>query len=225
MIESPPMSAAAASTAARNASGSPTSTPKAIPPISFATASADSPLRSSTATRAPSSAIRRQVARPIPDPPPVTTALRPSSSPIDPSSWRVTVRPQRGLDLQRFVKLPDQQFLRHAQMQGAVLTVHRRPDGGPATCVHERVEIEDGPRIGPTGAVEPDGVIETGVSMRAPDAETVRTERGSGHVGEISQKARVHCRVVRQKLTGANATTAGRPGGGVRPLCGCDDLP
>src|SRR6266571_4399831 len=54
-------------------------TPMAVPPsarISAATRSALSRFRSATATCAPSAAKRRAIARPIPDPPPVTTATR-----------------------------------------------------------------------------------------------------------------------------------------------------
>ena len=52
--------------------------------ISAAVSSAVSPRRSATATRAPSSAKRSDVCRPIPDPPPVTSATFPSSLPISP---------------------------------------------------------------------------------------------------------------------------------------------
>src|SRR5271154_2027687 len=141
MMESPPNADAAASTDCRSASGSPTSTPKAIPPTSSATAAADSSLTSNTATRAPSSAMRRQVARPMPDPPPVTTALWPSSSPTDTSRRCVTVRPLRSLGLERLVELPDQQFLGHAQVQSPVLAVHRGANGRPAARVDERVDV------------------------------------------------------------------------------------
>ena len=81
-VVSPPMAAAAASTAPDRASGSVTSATCAVPSISSATSWAASPLMSITATLAPSSAIRRAVARPMPEAPPVTTARRPSSSPI-----------------------------------------------------------------------------------------------------------------------------------------------
>ena len=49
------------------------------PSISPATSRAPSRLRSATATRAPSAASRRAVAAPMPLPPPVTSAVRPSS--------------------------------------------------------------------------------------------------------------------------------------------------
>ena len=59
---------------AATAAESDTSTVQAEPPISFATAAAPSPLRSTTATcRAPSLAKRRHSAAPIPSAPPVTT--------------------------------------------------------------------------------------------------------------------------------------------------------
>src|SRR5580658_5100791 len=126
MIESPPSSAAAASTAVRIASGSPTSTPYAGPPISPATVFADSSSTSKTATRAPSSAMRRQVARPMPDPPPVTTAHLPSSSPIARflPVLGPPIQPRWRLEDQRLVQLPYEQLLRHAQVQHAVLAVH-----------------------------------------------------------------------------------------------------
>ena len=58
-----------------------------------------SPRRSATATRAPSSAKRSAVARPIPDPPPVTSATFPSSLPMSRSFRRpvssVTARARR----------------------------------------------------------------------------------------------------------------------------------
>src|SRR6185312_947740 len=127
MIERPPSCDAASSTAARTASTSPTSTSNPRPPISVATARAASPSRSNTATRAPSAAIRRHVARPMPDPPPVTTALLPSSSPIVTPDR--AFHPRRRLEDQWGLEPPDQQLLRHAQVQGAVLVVHRRPDG------------------------------------------------------------------------------------------------
>src|ERR1700727_2562512 len=78
----PPIADAAWSTALCTASGSVTSTTWAVPSISAATALAEASSMSSTATVAPSFTIRRQVARPIPDPPPVTTALCPSRSPM-----------------------------------------------------------------------------------------------------------------------------------------------
>ena len=52
---------------------------RARPSISPATSRAPSRSRSATATRAPSAASRRAVAAPIPDAPPVTSAIRPSS--------------------------------------------------------------------------------------------------------------------------------------------------
>src|SRR5438270_13128293 len=64
-----------------------TSTAKEAPPNSDATAAAASPSRSTTATAAPPSAKRRQVARPIPEAPPVTTARLPSSIPIDAEAY------------------------------------------------------------------------------------------------------------------------------------------
>src|SRR5271166_1354066 len=82
MIESPPMVSAADRTASASASASVTSTTRAGPPISSAVARAPSASMSRTATVAPSSAMRRQVARPMPEAPPVTTAARPSSKPI-----------------------------------------------------------------------------------------------------------------------------------------------
>src|SRR6516165_4333785 len=151
MIERPPNCAATSSTASRTASTSPTSTARPIPPISAATASAASPFTSKTATRAPSSAIRRQAARPIPDPPPVTIALLPSSRPI--VTLHRTLQPRRRLEDQRRLELPDQQLLRHAQVQGAVLTVHRRPDGGAATRIHQRMDVEETPHVGPPRTV------------------------------------------------------------------------
>ena len=53
---------------------------------SAATASARSPLMSSTATRAPSAAMARTTAAPMPPPPPVTIACWPSSEPMSVSS-------------------------------------------------------------------------------------------------------------------------------------------
>src|SRR5580704_2084328 len=81
-IEMPPRRSAAVSTAARRASASVTSTVSATPSISLAVAWALAPSMSSTATVAPSAAKRRQAARPMPDPPPVTTARRPSRRPM-----------------------------------------------------------------------------------------------------------------------------------------------
>ncbi len=46
------------------------------PPSSPATAAALSALRSATTTHAPSATSRSQVAFPMPDPPPVTSAMR-----------------------------------------------------------------------------------------------------------------------------------------------------
>src|SRR5438132_2142615 len=83
----------ASSIAADSASKSVTSTAYARPSISFATASAWSAFTSSTATCAPSAAIRRHVSAPMPEPPPVTTARCPFRSPIGETvtvalSWR-----------------------------------------------------------------------------------------------------------------------------------------
>src|SRR5262245_60685256 len=77
----PPSCSAAPVIAEVTASGSRTSTAKAMPPTSAATAAAPSASRSSTATDAPSSAKRRQVSAPMPDAPPVTTARCPSRTP------------------------------------------------------------------------------------------------------------------------------------------------
>src|ERR1700677_5319467 len=228
MMERPPSSAAAESTASRNASGSPTSTPAATPPISSATALADSQLRSNTATRAPSSAMRRHVARPMPDPPPVTTALCPSSSPIVPSCRCrcrcVTVGPQGRRHLQRLVELPDQQFLRHAQVQGAVLAGHGRNDGGPPTGVHERMEVEEAPCVGPPWAVEPQGMIEAGVGVSAPDAQAEGTEGRPRHVREVGEDARMDRRVVGQRLPCAEPAAASRQVRPVFPTLGPPEL-
>src|SRR2546423_10897920 len=64
-----------------------TVTPVAVPPeaaILSAVASAELPSRSKTATAAPSLARRSLMARPMPEPPPVTIAVR---------SWLIGVRP------------------------------------------------------------------------------------------------------------------------------------
>src|SRR4051794_15269387 len=68
-----------AATPARIDSTSVTSIRTAVPSISLATLRAPASLTSATATRAPSAASRRAVAAPMPDAPPVTSALRPSS--------------------------------------------------------------------------------------------------------------------------------------------------
>src|SRR3954447_18278505 len=86
---SPPMRLAASCTALVTPSASRTSTSKAIPPTSFATSLAPSPLRSITATAAPSCAKRRQVSAPMPDAPAVMTARRPSSAPTSVPACRV----------------------------------------------------------------------------------------------------------------------------------------
>ena len=57
-----------------------TSQARPSPPISFATASAVSRLRSITPTRAPAAARARAVAAPMPEPPPVTRAPTPLTS-------------------------------------------------------------------------------------------------------------------------------------------------
>src|SRR4051812_12408194 len=74
-----PSSASAPSRAARTESVERTSSSKAAPSISPATSRAPSRFRSVTATRAPSAAIRRHVAAPIPEAPPVTRAVRSAS--------------------------------------------------------------------------------------------------------------------------------------------------
>src|ERR1700722_521141 len=124
MIDRPPSSAAAASTATCIASGSPTSTAYDGPPTSLAAAAAESASMSKTATCAPSSAIRRHVARPMPDPPPVTTARLPSSRPIGRllSCLFGPLEPGRLVrHHHRLVELTDEQLLRHAQVERAVL--------------------------------------------------------------------------------------------------------
>ena len=63
----------------RRSAPSLTSARTATPPQSSAVSRAASSLTSSTATRAPSRASRRQMASPMPEPPPVTTATFPSS--------------------------------------------------------------------------------------------------------------------------------------------------
>src|SRR4051794_5753127 len=78
----PPSCACASRAAPFNASKSVTSTAYAVPSIERATSSARSLSRSTTATRAPSAAMRRHVAAPMPDAPPVMSARCPSSRPI-----------------------------------------------------------------------------------------------------------------------------------------------
>ena len=74
-----PSASSIAATPARAEPASATSMCTARPSISPATERALASLRSATATRAPSAASRRAVAAPIPDAPPVTSAIRPSS--------------------------------------------------------------------------------------------------------------------------------------------------
>ena len=79
----PPNASTAAATAAATASSSvtstATSTAASAEPISSATFRAAASSRSATTTQAPSAASRCAVARPIPDPPPVTSATRVAS--------------------------------------------------------------------------------------------------------------------------------------------------
>src|SRR5215212_1291482 len=74
-----PSSASAPSSAARTESVERTSSSNAPPSTSPATLRAPSRFTSVTATRAPSAASRRQVAAPIPEAPPVTSAVRSAS--------------------------------------------------------------------------------------------------------------------------------------------------
>src|SRR3954467_15925093 len=74
-----PSSASASSRAAWTDSVERTSSSNAPPSISPATSRAPSTFTSVTATRAPSAARRRQVAAPIPEAPPVTSAVRSAS--------------------------------------------------------------------------------------------------------------------------------------------------
>src|SRR5450631_1139668 len=193
----PPSAAAAASTTSFSPSGSPTSTVKPTPPISSATAWAASPSTSSTATCAPSAVIRRHVARPMPEPPPVTMARRPSRSPIAfpfvvlvasgrPPSRSPTslVRPGRSLEHQRHLQLPDQQFLGHALVEDTVVAVHGGPYGGPTAGIDQGLQVEQVPLVGPPGPVEPHGVVQAGVGMGAPGAEAQRSKGGAGHRSE-----------------------------------------
>jgi hypothetical protein len=53
-----------------------TPTATSAEPMPAATCRAASPSRSATTTQAPSAASRRAMARPIPEPPPVTSAIR-----------------------------------------------------------------------------------------------------------------------------------------------------
>src|SRR5580658_3755228 len=80
-------SAASSTTAAR----SPTSHTCAEPPVSTAAVSADEPSRSTHATEKPSAASRTAIARPIPRPAPVTTAVRTGGSlrlgPVPEDNW------------------------------------------------------------------------------------------------------------------------------------------
>src|ERR1700722_2629973 len=197
-MDRPPSAATAASTTSFNPWGSPTSTVKPTPPISSATARAASPSTSSTATWAPSAVIRRHVARPMPEPPPVTMARRPSRSPMAfPFAVRVApvrsprrsptslVRPGRSLDHQRHLQLPDQQFLGHALVEDTVVAVHRGSYGGPSAGIDQGLQVEQIPLVGPPGPVEPHGVIQAGVGMGAPGAEAQRPKGGPRHIGEV----------------------------------------
>jgi hypothetical protein len=92
-----------------------TVTPMAVPPdasIFPAAASAASPLRSNTATAMPSAANRSLMASPIPEPPPVTIAIRwIVSSVIGAPSFRPRTKAHREVGLRRakrstFVRSP-----------------------------------------------------------------------------------------------------------------------
>ena len=85
--DNPPNASAAASTtratsvSSAASPGSATASPPAWRMLSTVSAAPD-PSRSTTATRAPCSASTRAVARPMPLPPPLTSAARPSTSPV-----------------------------------------------------------------------------------------------------------------------------------------------
>src|SRR5665213_1942441 len=78
----PPKRAVTASTMPGHSSDRPTSAWMARPSSSPATRSAAEPSRSTTATDAPAAASRVAVARPMPEPPPVTTATLPANEPM-----------------------------------------------------------------------------------------------------------------------------------------------
>ncbi len=73
---------------------------------------------------------------------------------------------------------------------------------GPPTGVDQRVDVEEVPRIGPPGPVEPDGVIEAGVGVRAP--------RARGSVGGTTAP------VMSEKYASRQACIAGSSGSGSR---------
>src|SRR6185312_4363553 len=95
----PPSRACASSTTLRAPSGSVTSPTTATPPTSSATFAARTGSRSATATRAPAWARSSDVSRPIPYPPPTTSAALPSnpnrSSNVIVASLRSLIRPLR----------------------------------------------------------------------------------------------------------------------------------
>src|SRR3954469_19196783 len=107
---------------ASTASGSVTSTTCAcaLPPISRATASADSPFTSATCTFAPSFANSSALARPIPEPAPVITttlpanpgaSMRPYASAVAPEPFTIDVADEVVDDLReriRSMRWPDQ---------------------------------------------------------------------------------------------------------------------
>src|SRR3954468_1277019 len=107
---------------ASTASGSVTSTTCAfaLPPISRVTASADSPFTSATCTFAPSFANSSALARPIPEPAPVTTttlpanpgaSMRPYASAVAPEPFTIDVADEVLDDLReriRSMRWPDQ---------------------------------------------------------------------------------------------------------------------
>src|SRR4051812_12874592 len=140
----PPNSAMHAAKAASICAESETSAVYASPPISSATALAASPLMSTTQTRIPSATRRRAAARPIPEPPPVTSATRPLSSMPLPPVARAALR-RRG----------DRQI----RSLGSEHGFEHRVDGGRAGVRHAWLTPHlDRERDGDHRAVEPQEV-------------------------------------------------------------------
>ena len=155
------MADAAARTASVVAVGSATSTSKATPPTSSATRRPAAASRSSTATVAPRPARTRQVAAPIPAPPPVTIAAWPARS-------RAGSLTRRGSNVRGADRIPE--MTDDPLRRTGAATARRSPARRHALQHHRELEAGEGGAEAEVRAVAERHVV----VRRATDVEGAR---------------------------------------------------
>src|SRR5438094_5532657 len=149
-------------TIASTESASETSPTTASPPISVATASTCSRVRAETATRAPADASSRAMFAPIPRPPPVTSAICPSSS-------------GKALDLLQRLRVLERREI--ARILADRFRAYRAPDDLRTPRFRQRADPDDSLRLERLAQVGDDclrDAFRVGIGTGLRDAEEPR---------------------------------------------------